>query len=39
VTKAVCGAVLAIVLVAVAAPRLGRRLPPALTVRLVRVAH
>jgi hypothetical protein len=35
VTKAVCGAILAIVLFAVAAPRLGRRLPPALAARLL----
>jgi Zn-dependent protease with chaperone function len=35
VTKAVCGAVLAIVLFAVATPRLGRRLPPALAARLL----
>jgi hypothetical protein len=35
VTKAVCGAILAIVLFAIAAPRLGRRLPPSLAARLL----
>jgi beta-lactamase regulating signal transducer with metallopeptidase domain len=35
VTNAVCGAILAIVLFSVAAPRLGRRLPPALAARLL----
>jgi Zn-dependent protease with chaperone function len=35
VTKAVCGVILAIVVFAVAAPRLGRRLPPALAARLL----
>jgi hypothetical protein len=34
-TKAVCGAILAIVVFAVVAPRLGRRLPPALAARLL----
>jgi beta-lactamase regulating signal transducer with metallopeptidase domain len=34
-TPAVCGAVLAVVLFAVTAPRLGRRLPPALATRLL----
>lgn len=34
-TQAVCGAILAIVLFAVAAPRLGRHLPPALAARLL----
>lgn len=34
-TNAVCGAILAIVLFAVAAPRLGRRLQPALAARLL----
>jgi hypothetical protein len=35
VTDAVCGAILAIVAFAVAAPRLGRRLPPAIAARIL----
>jgi Zn-dependent protease with chaperone function len=35
VTAAVCGAVLAVIIFAVTAPRLGRRLPPALATRLL----
>jgi Peptidase family M48 len=35
VTNAVCGAILAIVAFAITAPRLGRRLPPALAARLL----
>src|SRR6202043_669909 len=35
VTAAVCGALLAVVIFAVTAPRLGRHLPPALATRLL----
>jgi hypothetical protein len=35
VPNAVCGAILAIIVFAIAAPRLGRRLPPALAARLL----